>query len=109
VKILKNGRNPTRSQKLAMKAVGINSNNWLALKRQIANYTWYIGKQIQQELLQGFKEVLNPVNLDIYFCKCNEEFAVLVDKEPKSCPFCESPEIDWSHETEKARCANIGP
>ncbi|MCS0789552.1 hypothetical protein NX021_15470 [Cytobacillus firmus] len=52
---MKKGLRPTRSQKLAMKAVGLNSANWLYSKRYMANYIWYIGKQAQLELFQVIK------------------------------------------------------
>lgn len=31
--------------------------------------------------------------LDVYYCDCNEEFAVKEGKEPKYCPFCGNIEI----------------
>lgn len=39
--------------------------------------------------------------LDVYICSCNEEFAVKDGKEPKQCPFCGNPEIEWSHEVKE--------
>jgi predicted RNA-binding Zn-ribbon protein involved in translation (DUF1610 family) len=37
------------------------------------------------------------MTLDVYVCECDEEFAVKEDKEPHSCPFCGSLDIEWSH------------
>lgn len=43
------------------------------------------------------------MTLDVYYCECDEEFAVKDGKEPNCCPFCHSPEIEWSHSIDEYR------
>ena len=39
------------------------------------------------------------MKLDDYYCEsCEGEFLVKDGEEPNACCFCQSPEIQWSHE-----------
>jgi len=38
------------------------------------------------------------MTLDVYVCGCGEEFATKDGHDPNGCPFCYSPEIEFSHE-----------
>lgn len=39
------------------------------------------------------------MKLDDYYCEsCEGDFLVRDGEEPNACPFCQSPELAWSHE-----------
>ncbi|CAM4019033.1 hypothetical protein [Mesobacillus zeae] len=40
--------------------------------------------------------------LDVYYCACDEEFAVKEGYVPKYCPFCGNEDLAWSHEVQEA-------
>jgi len=40
------------------------------------------------------------MTLDVYVCECDKEFLVKDGAEPNYCPFCDSMNLDWSHEVE---------